>query len=133
MVLIKEGRLLSYPEIRENLGVLRKKSVDQFIHVYNRHKGIENDSFKWGDEIEFSLVKFDHANKRVQLLLKADQFFESVDAAEKTKKQASDINNNIPNTKADSSALIDLLLNKEVGFNPEFTQYIVEVWLDFSI
>ncbi|CAF2135969.1 unnamed protein product [Rotaria magnacalcarata] len=33
----------------------------------------DNDEFLWGDEIEYSLIRFNHENKRVQLCLKANE------------------------------------------------------------
>ena len=34
-------------------------------NIYKQYKLNQNDSFKWGDEIEFTLIKFDHVNKNM--------------------------------------------------------------------
>lgn len=43
------------------------------IRVYKKCRTRKRDSFTWGDEVELTLIKFDHENKRVRLLLKAHQ------------------------------------------------------------
>lgn len=37
----------------------------QFITLYHRLKNREGDQLRWGDEIEYTIVKFDHENRKV--------------------------------------------------------------------
>ena len=78
MVLVKEDRVLEWHEIEPIKEALRKKALEEFVRVYHTFKGIRNDPFKWGDEMELSLIKFDHEKKRAHLLLKAEDFFAHV-------------------------------------------------------
>ena len=57
---------------------MRKKGVEQFVRLFNTFKDRDNDSLKYGDEIEYSLVKFDHKQKRVYLLLKAEKVLDEI-------------------------------------------------------
>ncbi|CAF4085715.1 unnamed protein product [Adineta steineri] len=71
MGLLSEGHPLAWNEIKAALEQLRTYGVDQLLRVYSKCKDRQRDSFTWGDELEYTLVKFDHENKKVQLLLKA--------------------------------------------------------------
>ena len=73
MGLLSVGTLLDWDETKSHADLVRQKGIQQFINIYNKVKDRKNDCLKWGDEVEFSLIKFDHVNKRCYLLLKADQ------------------------------------------------------------
>ncbi len=105
MVLISNGYLLKWDEICENIETLRNKSLNELVKIYNKFKDIKDDPFKWGDEIELSLIKFDHENKRVHLLLKAEEFFDFIDELKKKEN----------NHELD-----------QVEFHNEYTSYIIE-------
>lgn len=75
MVFVNEGSALNWAQISGNLEKIKAKCIAELITVYNKFKHIQSDSFKWGDEIELTLIKFDHANKRCRLLLKSESFF----------------------------------------------------------
>ena len=78
MVVITEESLLKWSEYKDHLVLFREKAVKDFINIYNKYKSISDYTFKWGDEIEYSLVKFDHVNKKAYLLLKAEEFFKNL-------------------------------------------------------
>ncbi|CAF0908613.1 unnamed protein product, partial [Didymodactylos carnosus] len=71
MGLLTEGQALTWDEIISKRDYIRQIGIDQFIYLYNRFKGRQNDCFTWGEEVEFTLVRFDHEKKRVQVSLKA--------------------------------------------------------------
>lgn len=73
MDFLKNGKVLSWNDTKKNSFFARQKGIDQFLNIYNTFKNRNSDYFKYGDEVEFSLVKFDHSQKKVYLLLKADQ------------------------------------------------------------
>jgi len=73
MGLLSEGRPLSWEEIQAAREEFRAYGVDQLIRVYQKSRIRKRDSFTWGDELELTLIKFDHENKRVRLLLKAHE------------------------------------------------------------
>lgn len=73
MGLLTIGEPLDWQETKKNSVTVRNKGIDQFINLYNTFKHRDSDKFKYGDEVEYSLVKFDHKAKRAFLLLKAEQ------------------------------------------------------------
>lgn len=75
MVFVNEGSVLCWNEISARLEAIKSKLIQELILVYNKHKDIRDDPFRWGDEVELSLIKFDHKNKKCYLLLKSDEFF----------------------------------------------------------
>jgi glutamate--cysteine ligase catalytic subunit len=73
MGLLTTGEPLNWPETKKHAHLVKKRGVEQFIKLYRAYKHRDLDSFKYGDEVEYSLVKFDHNEKRVYCLLKAQQ------------------------------------------------------------
>ena len=74
MVVITGGHVLEWNQIKEKLETIKSLQLDQLVKIHNAFKNIQHDPFKWGDEIEFSLIKFDNVNKKCYLLLKAENF-----------------------------------------------------------
>ena len=101
MGLLSLGTPLDWSETKINSNLIRKNGIEQFIRIYKKFKNSKNYPFKWGDEIEFSLIRFDHSNKKCQLLLKAEQLLDELKQFEKT----------------DS-------LN--ITFHPEYASYMIE-------
>ncbi|UJR24145.1 hypothetical protein I4U23_027111 [Adineta vaga] len=73
MGVLSTGRPLDWKEIVQVRSILKEHALNDLIHILNQHSQRKNDEFLWGDEIEYSLIRFDHENKRVQLLLKSDE------------------------------------------------------------
>lgn len=119
MVLVNEGSVLCWTEISNRLETIKSKLIQELILVYNKHKEIRDDPFRWGDEVELSLIKFDHENKKCHLLLKSEEFFDQY------LKDKPDLNHS---EEADCD------------FHNEYTRYMIEaipgicsVWLSISI
>ncbi|CAF1186572.1 unnamed protein product [Didymodactylos carnosus] len=79
MGLLEEGHPLTWNQIAVHLPELKKQALEQLIRIWEKNKNRTNDTQTWGDEVglkivEFSLLRFDHASKRVQLLLKAHEY-----------------------------------------------------------
>ncbi|CAM2724594.1 unnamed protein product [Rotaria socialis] len=73
MGILSNGRPLNWSEIQSVKTILKNHALNDLILILNKHKKRHNDEFLWGDEIEYSLIRFNHENKRVQLCLKADE------------------------------------------------------------
>ncbi|CAF0765588.1 unnamed protein product, partial [Didymodactylos carnosus] len=104
MGLIQEGKQLSWSEIKANRELIRKLGVKQFIYLHKKFKDRTNDSFLWGDETEHTLVRFNHEQKCVQLLLKADEL--------------------IPKLQDEYEKLN--ISERQTAFHSEFSSYVVE-------
>ncbi|KAL1450266.1 hypothetical protein WDU94_002703 [Cyamophila willieti] len=73
MGLLSEGNPLSWEKTQELADHVREHGVTQFINLYHRLKHRQGDILKWGDEVEYIIVKFDHKNKRAHVSLKAEE------------------------------------------------------------
>jgi glutamate--cysteine ligase catalytic subunit len=102
MGLLSEGTPLDWYTTQQNAEHVRTQGIKQFIYIHKKFKDRRNDPFKWGDELEFSLVKFDHVNKRCYLLLKAEQVLNELN------EQKNDKQTNL------------------AKFHPEYASYMVE-------
>ncbi|EDO46274.1 predicted protein, partial [Nematostella vectensis] len=84
MGLLSLGSPLSWNETKKYADHVRKHGIIQFLHIYNKLKTRQNDVLKWGDEIEYTLVKFDHENKKAYLHLKAIEYLDILQVEENT-------------------------------------------------
>ena len=73
MGLLSEGQPLSWEETNALADHVRKHGVQQFIHLNRKLENRKGDVLKWGDEVEYVLVKMDPKTKSAKLLLKADE------------------------------------------------------------
>lgn len=73
MGLLTVGTPMTWEETKKYAHLIREKGIKQFLNVHKKLKDRKNDCLKWGDEVEFILVKFDHKEKKCQLLLKANE------------------------------------------------------------
>uniref|UniRef100_A0A2R5LLU7 Glutamate--cysteine ligase n=1 Tax=Ornithodoros turicata TaxID=34597 RepID=A0A2R5LLU7_9ACAR len=73
MGLLSEGSPLSWPETKKLADHVREHAAIQFINLYKRLKDRENDCLKWGDEVEYMLIEFDHVNRKARVKLRAKE------------------------------------------------------------
>jgi glutamate--cysteine ligase catalytic subunit len=73
MGLLSEGTPLTWLETKKNADFVRNRGAIGFSKIYEKFHKLANSPFKWGDEVEFSLIKFDHEAKTCKLLLKANE------------------------------------------------------------
>lgn len=71
MGLLTEGSPLSWEETKFLADHVRQHGVVQFINLYKRLRDRQGDVLKWGDEVEYILVKFDHEKKVARVSLRA--------------------------------------------------------------
>lgn len=61
---------------------MRQHGIQQFINLYARLKDRQGDVLKWGDEIEYMIVRFDHENKKAQVSLRAEDILTKLNEEE---------------------------------------------------
>lgn len=76
MGLLSQGSPLSWEETKKHADYVRRHGIRQFLNIYHRVKERQRDVLKWGDEVEYMLVAFDHENKKVRLVLKGEELLE---------------------------------------------------------
>ncbi|XP_064623415.1 glutamate--cysteine ligase-like isoform X2 [Lineus longissimus] len=100
MGLLSEGTPLTWAETKRQADHVRKHGILQFINQYHKvtklmqdlrenNRGEKMDAMmelKWGDEIEYMLVKYDDDNKMVQVNLKATELTHKLQENEEENK-----------------------------------------------
>lgn len=83
MGLLSEGHPLSFEETKALADHVRRHGVQQFIHLFRKLNQRKGDVLKWGDEVEYVLVKMDKEKKTCKLLLNADELLTKLQVPEK--------------------------------------------------
>ncbi|XP_006893191.1 PREDICTED: glutamate--cysteine ligase catalytic subunit isoform X2 [Elephantulus edwardii] len=78
MGLLSQGSPLSWEETKRHADHVRRHGILQFLHIYHAVKDRHKDVLKWGDEVEYMLVSFDHEKKKVQLVLSGEEVLETL-------------------------------------------------------
>ncbi|XP_058825753.1 glutamate--cysteine ligase [Topomyia yanbarensis] len=71
MGLLTEGSPLSWEETKALSQHVREHGIEQFINLYARLKDRQDDCLKWGDEVEYVIVRFDDEKRNTQVSLRA--------------------------------------------------------------
>ncbi|XP_075235916.1 glutamate--cysteine ligase [Lycorma delicatula] len=82
MGLLSEGSPLSWEKTKELSDHVRKHGIIQFINLYHRLKNRQGDVLKWGDEVEYIIVKFNHQKKIAQVSLRAQEILNKLQEKE---------------------------------------------------
>jgi glutamate--cysteine ligase catalytic subunit len=61
---------------------IKRHGVKQLINTFQRMKERTRDSLKWGDEVEYVVVDFDDANRRVRLCLRGVEILQVLQGPE---------------------------------------------------
>lgn len=85
MGLLSEGSPLSWEETKALAHHVREHGIEQFINLYARLKDRQGDILKWGDEVEYIIVRFDDEKQETQVSLCAREML-----AVLNEKEASD-------------------------------------------
>ncbi|XP_043919687.1 glutamate--cysteine ligase catalytic subunit [Protopterus annectens] len=78
MGLLSQGSPLSWEETKQYADHVRKHGIQQFLNIYNKVKDRQKDVLKWGDEVEYMLLSFDHKKQKVQLLLNGSEILQTL-------------------------------------------------------
>lgn len=82
MGFLGEGKTLIWEEAQKHADYIRHHGILQFIELFKTLKDRQNDSLKWGDEIEYMLVWLDPQNKEAKVLLKAPELLHELQQEE---------------------------------------------------
>nr|XP_022918914.1 glutamate--cysteine ligase [Onthophagus taurus] len=83
MGLLTEGSPLSWEETKKLSEHVREHGIIQFLNLYQRLRDRQGDVLKWGDEVEYVIVKFDHEKKEAKLSLRAKDVLDALQIKEK--------------------------------------------------
>ncbi|CAD6192123.1 unnamed protein product [Caenorhabditis auriculariae] len=82
MGLLTKGSPLSWEETVPYIEYIKKHGIAQFINLYHRLKSRQGDQLKWGDEVEYTILKFDDENKKVRVSCRAEELLSRLSAEE---------------------------------------------------
>ncbi|XP_034118457.1 glutamate--cysteine ligase [Drosophila albomicans] len=82
MGLLSEGNPLSWEETKKLADHVREHGINQFVNLYHRLKDRQGDILKWGDEVEYIIVKFDDEQKVARVALKAQDLLHKLNEKE---------------------------------------------------
>ncbi|XP_006612129.1 glutamate--cysteine ligase catalytic subunit [Apis laboriosa] len=82
MGLLSEGSPLTWEETKNLADHVRKHGIIQFINLYKRLRDRQGDILKWGDEVEYMLIKFDDEAKIAKLSLRAAEILKTLNEKE---------------------------------------------------
>nr|CAB3248530.1 glutamate--cysteine ligase catalytic subunit-like [Phallusia mammillata] len=78
-----DGDPLDWKDIEPHVEYVKHHGILQFLNNYDRLMKRPEDSLKWGDEVEYMIVRFDHDNRRVQLSLRGEKICEELQEKER--------------------------------------------------
>lgn len=87
MGLLSEGRPLNWEETKSLAEHVRKHGIEQFISLYARLRDRQGDILKWGDEVEYILVRFDDNKQTAQVSLTAIKLLQELNKKEEEDPQ----------------------------------------------
>mmetsp|Transcript_10903 Transcript_10903/g.33424 ORF Transcript_10903/g.33424 Transcript_10903/m.33424 type:complete len:721 (-) Transcript_10903:921-3083(-) len=73
MGLLSHGKPLSWEESAPHREKVKNDGVTQFLNAYEKTKDRYREHLKWGDEVEYQLVKMDPQARRARLCLRAPE------------------------------------------------------------
>ncbi|XP_041973973.1 glutamate--cysteine ligase catalytic subunit [Aricia agestis] len=88
MGLLTEGSPLTWKETKALAEHVRQHGVEQFINLYSKLRDRTGDVLKWGDEVEYIIVKFDDENQRATVSLRAAELLPQLQEKELTNPQS---------------------------------------------
>nr|XP_023025106.1 glutamate--cysteine ligase-like isoform X3 [Leptinotarsa decemlineata] len=79
---------LSHKDTMKYAQHVREHGITQFINLYKRLKDRQGDVLKWGDEIEYSIIKFDHDREEAKVSLRSFEVLGSLNEKQKEEEEA---------------------------------------------
>lgn len=83
MGLLSVGQPLTWEETEKIADHIKKHGIIQFLNIYESLKDRVGDGLKWGDEVEYHLVEFDHENQRAYLKLGCEELVDKLSENER--------------------------------------------------
>ena len=83
MGLLTAGKPLSWEETQKWQEHVRTHGIQQFINLYKKLERRCGDVLKWGDEVEYNLIKIDDEKQEAKLLVRAPEVLEALQEPER--------------------------------------------------
>ncbi|KAF0311925.1 Glutamate--cysteine ligase [Amphibalanus amphitrite] len=83
MGLLSEGSPLSWPETKRLAPHVQRHGIEQFINQFRRLKERRGDSLKWGDEVEYMVLRLNREARTARLSLRSPELLDQLQATER--------------------------------------------------
>lgn len=83
MGFLEYGKPLSWEETKKVIERVKIDGIRQLLHVYLLNRNREDLDLKWGDEMEYNLLHFDHKSKITKLYADAHNVIEQLNHNER--------------------------------------------------
>ena len=80
MGLLTVGKPLKWADSVQHIDYVKKHGVEQFLNLYRAQKERRNDSFKWGDELEYLLISTPKQQKTAKLSVRSADIISSAES-----------------------------------------------------
>ncbi|XP_023017496.2 glutamate--cysteine ligase [Leptinotarsa decemlineata] len=87
MGLLNEGSPLSHEETMKYAQHVREHGIIQYINAYKKNKDRQGDVLKWGDEIEYTIVKYFEDKKIAKVNLRCHELLSVLNEKERTRPE----------------------------------------------
>lgn len=91
MGLLSEGTPLSWPQSEPYRQGVKTDGIEQFLSVYKAAKNFRDQGLKWGDEVEYLLLKLNSNTKKATLSLSAPDLLPILQQDEHSQPQGSSV------------------------------------------
>lgn len=92
MGLLSLGTPLDWHESKKLNNHVRANGIAQLINMFKQHHGRNNDTFLWGDEVEYMLVDIDQRAKTARLSIDHDYILDDLNDPHKSLAKSTDNN-----------------------------------------
>ncbi|KAK4526899.1 hypothetical protein GAYE_SCF29G4817 [Galdieria yellowstonensis] len=105
MGLLSTGHPLTWKESKPYIRQVKRKGIQQFIHLYHATRNRKDDCLRWGDEVEYTVLHVDKAKHKITLSLRAPEILAELQKQEHLQPEGSSV---------------------EVLWRPEYANWMVE-------
>lgn len=107
MGLLSLGTPLAWEDALPLSEHVRTHGIEQFLSIWCKERGRQDDALLWGDELEYMVVVLDHEHKTARLSLRQGEILERLN-------------------RCCSTELDDIAPNERPTFHPEYGRYMLE-------
>eukprot|EP00871_Galdieria_phlegrea_P005225 jgi/Galph1/5703/GphlegSOOS_G4363.1 len=105
MGLLSTGHPLSWKNSQPYIREVKRKGIQQFLHVYKATRDRKGDCLRWGDEVEYTVLHVEKSKRKILLSLRAPEILRELQKQEHTQPEGSTV---------------------EVLWRPEYANWMVE-------
>ena len=84
MGFLEAGDPVPWSDSLEFLAYVREHGVAQFLQIYEKVKGVQNEDLLWGDEVEYGVLKINKEEGTVKLSLRGAEILKELQTKEET-------------------------------------------------